>query len=129
MREALIPEALVAALQQRGPEPGLLQHADRGVRYRAHDDQNRLTAAGIKSSMSRKGNCRDNAVMEPSFRRRKVALIYPEAYRTFEALRAHLFEYLEIFYNSRRRHSALGHLSPAQFEVLPNHTAVSTVCG
>ncbi len=79
--------------------------------------------------MSRKGNCWDNAVMESFFSRLKVELIYPEAYRTFEALRAGLFEYIEVFYNRQRRHSALGYLSPAQFESMSQPTTVSTVCG
>ena len=99
------------------------------ARSRGNDYQRRLTGAGIRPSMSRKGNCWDNAVMESFFSRLKVELIYPEAYRTFESLRTGLFEYLEIFYNRIRRHSALGYLSPVQFESLPNHETVSTVCG
>lgn len=129
MRETLILEALEAALQQRRPDSGLLLHSDRGVQYRGNDYQRRLTSAGIRPSMSRKGNCWDNAVMESFFSRLKVEFIYPEACRTFESLRTGLFEYLEIFYNRIRRHSALGYLSPVQFESLPNHQTVSTVCG
>jgi transposase InsO family protein len=129
MRETLIIEALEAALSRRQPEPGLLLHSDRGVQYRGNDYQRLLTDAGIRPSMSRKGNCWDNAVIESFFSRLKVELIYPEAYRTVEAQRAGLFEYIEIFYNRRRRHSALGYLSPDQFESLPNHETVSTVRG
>ena len=129
MRETLIIEALEGALSRRQPEPGLLLHSDRGVQYRGNDYQRLLTDAGIRPSMSRKGNCWDNAVMESFFSRLKVELIYPEAYRTVDALRAGLFEYIEIFYNRRRRHSALGYLSPDQFESLPNHETVSTVRG
>lgn len=129
MRETLIIEALEAALLRRRPGPGLLLHSDRGVQYRGTDYQQLLTDAGIRSSMSRKGNCWDNAVMESFFSRLKVELIYPEAYRTFEALRAGLFEYIEVFYNRQRRHSALGYLSPAQFESISIPATVSTVCG
>lgn len=129
MRETLIIEALEDALNRRRPEPGLLLHSDRGVQYRGNDYQQLLTDAGIRPSMSRKGNCWDNAVMESFFSRLKVELIYPEAYRTVDELRAGLFEYIEIFYNRQRRHSALGYLSPDQFESQPNYVTVSTVRG
>lgn len=129
MRETLIIEALEAALQHRQPRPGLLLHSDRGVQYRGTDYQALLTDAGIRPSMSRKGNCWDNAVMESFFSRLKVELIYPEAYRSVDALRAGLFEYIEVFYNRQRRHSALGYLSPAQFEAISQPATLSTVCG
>lgn len=129
MRETLIIEALEGALERRRPEPGLLVHSDRGVQYRGTDYGTLLTDAGIRPSMSRKGNCWDNAVMESFFARLKVELIYPEAYRCIERLRAGLFEYIEIFHNRNRRHSALGYLSPAHFESLNNHKSVSTICG
>ena len=129
MRETLVLEALETAITRRRPDRGLLVHSDRGVQYRGNDYQQLLTGSGIRPSMSRKGNCWDNAVMESFFSRLKVELIYPEAYRTVDELRAGLFEYIEIFYNRQRRHSALGYLSPAQFESLPNHETVSTVRG
>ena len=99
------------------------------MQYRGNDYKRLLTDADVRPSMSRKGNCWDNAVMESFFSRLKVELIYPEAYRTFEALRAGLFEYIEIFYNRQRRHSALRYLSPEHFESIPNPTTVSAVCG
>ena len=79
--------------------------------------------------MSRKGNCWDNAVMESFLARLKVELIYPENYRTVDALRAGLFEYLEIFYNRQRRHSSLGYTAPAGYELQFHQSNVSTMRG
>ncbi len=129
MRGTLILEALETALEQRRTTPGLLLHSDRGFLYRGHDYQDRLTTVGLRSSMRRKGICWDDAVMESFFSRLEVELIYPEAWRTFGALRGGLFEYLEIFYNRRRHHSAPDCLSPAQYAHLPNPATVSMVFG
>ena len=129
MRETLVIEALESALAYRQPAPGLLLHSDRGVQYRGNDYGDLLTHAGIQPSMSRKGNCWDNAAMESFFSRLKVELIYPKAYCSIEELRAGLFEYIEIFYNRKRRHSTLGYLSPDQFESKLDHNSVSTICG
>ncbi len=129
MRESLVLEALTMALSRRRVSARLLLHSDRGVQYRGHEYHQRLRDLNIQPSMSRKGNCWDNAVMESFFSRLKVELIYPENYRTLEALRSGLFEYIEIFYNRQRRHSALGYISPEQFERSSNPTTVSTVCG
>jgi len=118
VREALILEALNMARGHRQVMPGLLLHSDQGVQYRATEYQKTLRDLGIAASMSRKGNCWDNAVMEAFFARLKVELIYPENYTSVEALRAGLFEYIEIFYNRQRRHSALGYDNPAHYELL-----------
>jgi len=79
--------------------------------------------------MRRKGSCCDNAVMEPFFARLKVELIYPENYRDFDALRACLFECIEIYYNSQRLHSSLGYNNPAKHELESYRSNVSTNCG
>src|SRR5262245_6074173 len=118
VRETLILEALTMALGRREVPQGLLLHSDRGVQYRGNEYQQRLNDLGITASMSRKGNCWDNAVMEAFFARLKVELIYPENYRSIEELRAGVFEYLEIFYNRQRRHSALAYDNPSHYELL-----------
>ena len=129
MRETLILEALSMAMGQRRVTPGLLLHSDQGVQYRANEYQQTLHDLGITASMSRKGNCWDNAVMEAFFARLKVELIYPENYRSVEHLRSGLFEYIEIFYNRQRRHSALGYDNPAHFELVSENMNVSTIRG
>jgi transposase InsO family protein len=129
VRETLILEALTMASGRRDLSPGLLLHSDRGVQYRGNEYQETLSHLGITASMSRKGNCWDNAVMEAFFARLKVELIYPENYRTIEELRAGLFEYIEIFYNRQRRHSALSYDNPSHFELLFQRMNVSTICG
>lgn len=129
MRETLIIEALEAAVGRRDIESGLLLHSDRGVQYRGNEYRQALVDLKIAPSMSRKGNCWDNAVMESFFARLKVELIYPEDYRTMDALRAGLFEYIEIFYNRQRRHSSLDYVSPASYESKPNPSNLSTIRG
>lgn len=129
MRETLILEALRAAVGQRDVAEGLLLHSDQGVQYRSNEYQQTLSDLGIVPSMSRKGNCWDNAVMEAFFARLKVELIYPENYRTVDELRSGLFEYIEIFYNRQRLHSAIGYDSPARYELLFNQMNVSTIRG
>ena len=119
MRETLIVEALNSAIGRRTIKPGLLLHSDRGVQYRGKEYQELLHEQGITQSMSRKGNCWDNAVMESFFARLKVELVYPEPRRCIESLRSALFEYIEIFYNRQRRHSTLGYFSPEQYELKP----------
>jgi len=129
MREGLILEALQMARGRRDIPQGLLLHSDRGVQYRGNEYQQTLEDLGIVASMSRKGNCWDNAVMEAFFGRLKVELIYPENYRTLQELRAGLFEYIEIFYNRQRLHSSLGYDSPAQYELASEQLTVSSICG
>lgn len=129
VRETLILEALTMASARRDIPEGLLLHSDRGVQYRGNEYQQTLDELGIVASMSRKGNCWDNAVMEAFFARLKVELIYPENYRTVEELRTGLFEYIEIFHNRQRRHSALGYDNPAHYELLFQRMDVSTIRG
>lgn len=116
MREGLILEAFNMAASCRDIEKNILLHSDRGVQYRGHDYQNALKEKGILCSMSRKGNCWDNAVMESFFGRFKVELIYAENYKTVEETHTGIFEYIEMFYNKQRRHSEIGYMSPNEYE-------------
>jgi putative transposase len=109
-------EALQMALSERRPAGGLLHHSDRGSQYASKEYQQLLAQHGIVSSMSRRGNCWDNAVAESFFATLKVELVYRCQWRTRAEARSALFEYLELFYNRQRRHSALGYLSPYAFE-------------
>lgn len=112
--EELVRGALEAAVFQRRPEPGLLHHTDRGGEYCAKDYGERLRSVGAVVSMSRKGDCWDNAMAESVFKTIKTEL--GDSFSSVEAARRELFDYIEGFYNTRRLHSALGYRSPAQFE-------------
>ena len=112
----LVTKSLEMAIGRQLPESGLLAHSDRGVQYASESYQELLKDRGIRCSMSRKGNCWDNAPMESFFATLKKELIYLEEYKTRAAARASLFEYIEVFYNRVRRHSALGYQSPVDFE-------------
>ena len=108
--------ALEMALGRRRPEAGLIHHSDRGSQYACWDYQKLLSACGLVPSMSRRGNPYDNAAMESFFRTLKVELVYRRRFETREEAKAAIAEYIELFYNCRRRHSALGHRSPAEYE-------------
>lgn len=112
MTNQLIIDALNMALKSRDVEPGLILHSDRGVQYRSGEYQHLLLSEGIQPSMSRKGNCWDNAAMEAFFSRFKVEALYAEEINTKKEAYSCVFEYIEMFYNSHRRHSALGYRSP-----------------
>jgi putative transposase len=129
MREGLILEAFNMAVSCRDIDDSVLLHSDRGVQYRGHEYQQALKDNGILCSMSRKGNCWDNAVMESFFGRLKVELIYAENFKTVEETHAGLFEYIEMFYNRKRRHSAIGYISPHQYEQRHEQLNVSTFRG
>jgi transposase InsO family protein len=116
MTTELVLEAFHMALARRQVTPGLILHSDRGVQYRSGEYQQALAECDIQSSMSRKGNCWDNAVMESFFSRLKVEFVYAENFKTTDEAYRGLFEYIEVFYNRVRRHSSLGYVSPAQFE-------------
>ena len=107
-------KALEMALKRRCPEIGLLHHSDQGCTYASEDYQVVLDARGIVCSMSRRGNCYDNAVMESFFSTVKSEL--REHFESHGEAKMELFEYIEVFYNQRRRHSTLGQISPAAFE-------------
>lgn len=108
--------ALEMALRQRQVSAGLLHHSDRGCQYAATPYQQRLLALGIRCSMSRPGNCCDNAVVESFFATLKTELFSGRQSLTHAQARTEIFAYLEGFYNRVRRHSTLGYLSPADFE-------------
>ena len=118
MSESLICDALEMALARRKVPKGLIVHSDRGVQYRSDSYRQKLLNYGCQISMSRKGNCWDNAPVESFFSRFKVECIYPSRYKSIEQARADIFEYIEIFYNRKRRHSAIGNISPMQYEQL-----------
>jgi putative transposase len=112
----LAEQALLMALTNRQPRAGLLHHSDRGSQYAATHYQHVLTTHGITPSMSRKGNCWDNACVESFFGTLKRELVYHRHYATREDATQDIFEYIEVFYNRRRRHSTLGYDSPAEYE-------------
>ena len=116
LRTELVSMALQRALQQRRPAAGLVHHSDRGVQYASDAYQELLQAHEALPSMSRRGNCYDNAVMESFFGTLKTELTYHESYATRKEAEQALFEYLEGFYNTTRLHSSLGYQSPRQFE-------------
>jgi putative transposase len=110
----LVIKALEIALTRRCPLAGLLHHSDQGSPYASEDYQTILETSGITCSMSRRGNCYDNAVMESFFSTAKSE--QGEVFDAYGIAKAELFDYIEVFYNQRRRHSTLGQISPAAFE-------------
>jgi transposase InsO family protein len=112
----LVVDALQMAVQRELPDAGLVAHSDRGVQYASDHYQALRKQNDITCSMSRKGNCWDNAPMESFFATLKKELVHRERYQTRSQARQSLFEYIEIFYNRVRRHSNLGYLSPVKFE-------------
>lgn len=116
----LVLDALHMALLHREPPPNLLCHSDRGVQYASAAYRAALAQAGCLASMSRKANCYDNATMESFWSTLKLESIYRTHFATRQEARAEIFDYIEIFYNRQRSHSALGHLSPVDFELQNN---------
>jgi len=116
LRAELACDALRMALTQRKPKKGLLHHSDRGVQYASAEYRSILAAHGAEASMSRRGNCYDNAVAESFFSIVKRELTHHENYADEVEAHDSLFDYIEIFYNRKRRHSTLGYRSPAEFE-------------
>jgi len=116
----LAVSALTMALRQRRPEPGLVHHSDRGVQYASHEYTDLLKQNGAQISMSRKGNCYDNATMESFWSTLKCELVYRRQFATHQAARTAIFDYIECFYNPKRLHSALNFRSPVDFETKNN---------
>jgi transposase InsO family protein len=116
LRSELAGRALGNALEARRPGAGLLHHSDRGVQYACDDYQRLLRAHGLEASMSRRGNCWDNAAMESFFSTLKRELVHRATFATREEAERSLFDYIEVFYNRRRLHSSLGYRSPVQYE-------------
>jgi transposase InsO family protein len=115
MTTALVGRALFQAMAAKRPAAGLIHHSDRGSQYCAHEYQQLLQQFGMRASMSRRGNCYDNAPMESFWGTLKNELIHHRRYETRAQAMGEITEYIEIFYNRQRRHSRLGNLSPAAF--------------
>jgi putative transposase len=116
MERWLVINALKMALRSRHPLKGLLHHSDRGSQYASNDYQQVLNDNNICCSMSRKGNCYDNAVMESFFATLKQELVYKRIYENRKEAKQDIFEYIQVWYNRKRSHSSLGYLSPEEFE-------------
>jgi transposase InsO family protein len=114
----VVKDALSMAYWRRKPEKGVIHHSDRGSQYAGGDYQKLLDQYGMVCSMSRKGDCWDNAVVESFFATLKRKLLYPQGVRTRRQARSMIFHYIEVFYNRQLRHSALGYLSPVEYEKL-----------
>jgi len=115
MTTDLVRHALGNAVRAKRPRPGVIHHSDRGSQYCAQDYQEQLRQFGMIPSMSRKGNCYDNAPMESFWGTLKNELVHHRRYATREQARREITEYIEVFYNRQRRHSRLGNCSPAAF--------------
>lgn len=118
MKTSLVNDALLMALWQRKPERGLLWHTDRGSQYASDSHRQLLQTHGITQSMSRKGNCWDNAVAESFFHTLKIELIHQHRFATREEAKRAIFDYIEVFYNRQRFHSTNDYWSPVDFEAL-----------
>jgi len=113
---SLTRQALTQAILRRNPSKGLIYHSDRGVQYAANDFKALLAKYEFTGSMSKKGDCWDNAVAESFFHTLKVELIHRMKFRTREEAKIKIFEYVEMYYNRKRAHSSLGYMSPFEFE-------------
>jgi putative transposase len=116
LEHGLVKAALGMATQKREVKPGLLHHSDRGVQYAARGFQEALSGHEMVCSMSRKGDCWDNAVIESFFKTLKVELVHRSDFKTRQEAKAAIFEYIETFYNRQRLHSYLDYQSPAEYE-------------
>ena len=116
MRTELVEDALAMAFAQRRPAAGVIFHSDRGCQYTSTDFAALARANGVILSVSRKGECWDNAVAESFFATLKTECVYPRRFATRAEAREAIFTFIEVFYNGRRRHSTLGYLTPMEFE-------------
>ena len=116
MTKDLISASLLRALAAKRPPEGLIHHSDRGSQYCSHEYSKLLEHHGIKASMSRKGNCYDNAPMESFWGTLKNELVYNRRFKTREEAKREITEYIEVFYNRQRRQKRLGYLSPVVYE-------------
>jgi transposase InsO family protein len=116
LKSRVAVDALDMAVGTRKPLPALIHHSDRGVQYACGEYQRALRKSGMLCSMSRKGDCWDNAAMESFFSTLKKELIHRRRFRTRDEARREIFEYIEVFYNRQRIHSALDYKSPAEYE-------------
>jgi transposase InsO family protein len=125
MTAELVCEALDRAVEQRRPPPGLIFHSDRGSQYASRAFRRRLWRYRMRQSMSRKGNCWDNAVAESFFATLKKELVRDRPFDTRAAARAEIFEYIEVFYNRQRAHSLLRYETPTSFEACEKKSSVA----
>lgn len=116
LERTLVMAALQMAIMIRTPAEGLMHHSDRGSQYASYDYQKILQQKKIVSSMSRRGNCYDNAPTESCFATLKRELVYRRNYTSHAEARQDIFEYIEVWYNRRRKHSAIGYMSPVEYE-------------
>lgn len=116
MTKELVIKALRQAIGRERPFKGLIHHSDRGVQYASYAFQDLLRENGFIPSMSRKGNCYDNAPAESFFSTLKNELIHLRRFKTREEAKEAIFDYIEVFYNRQRRHSSLGYMTPWQFK-------------
>src|SRR5262245_23240805 len=116
LESRLVVDALELAVQRRLPGEGLLAHSDRGSQYASDHYQLLLSKHGLTGSRSRRADCWDNAPMESFFASRKKELVHGADFATRAEARAAIVEYIEVFYNTKRRHSSLGYVSPAEYE-------------
>lgn len=116
MKTELVTESLEMALRLRKPANRMLHHSDRGVQYASKEYQSKLAQHRIICSMSRKGECYDNAVVESFFHTLKTELVYQTKFETKQQAKEAIFEFIEVFYNRQRLHSSLNYMSPCEFE-------------
>jgi len=125
LHRSLVLDALGAALKDRRPARGLIHHSDRGSQYASHDYREELEKAGATCSMSRKGNCWDNAPAESFFATLKQELIYQTSFETRSEANRALFEFIEVWYNRERLHSSLGYMTPVGYETMIQHQSTN----
>lgn len=118
MKADLVNDAILMAIWKRKPDRGLIFHSDRGSQYASDDYRKTLKTHGAKASMSKKGDCWDNAVAESFFHTLKIELVHHCDFETREEARAEIFEYIEVFYNRQRLHSSNGYEAPLTFEMM-----------
>ena len=116
MAAEMVKKALIMAIGLRRPEPGLIHHSDRGTQYACNEYRRLLKCHGMISSMSRSGNCLDNAVAERFFRTLKTECLFNWRNMSLQEVRYDIVDYIEIFYNSERLHSYAGYRSPNEYE-------------
>lgn len=125
--QEIVLAAFNMAVKNRSPKPGMIFHSDRGVQYASGKMANVLASYKIRQSMSRKGNCWDNAVVESFFKTLKIEMIYGNKLISKQQMRTELFEFIEIWYNRKRRHSALNNLNIIEFCELINSKNVNSL--
>lgn len=125
MPQELVMDALSSALGQRNINPGLIFHSDRGSQYSVEEFRNLLKKHQMIPSMSRTGNCWDNAVAESFFHTLKTEYVNHQSFKTQQEATAGIFEYIEVFYNRQRLHSKLGYIAPFVFEQLQQNLIVA----